>query len=120
MKDRIQDMTSQNLDKKSCDIFVIARLSPRRGSRTRRLIRALTHNFKVRVVSEKLDGSSEEVKDLDGARLDEIALPFPNLHLWYFTGGLRVLYFNILTSFIALNSNALVVVCSDSLYCLPG
>jgi len=113
-------MRIQKSEKKSCDILVIARLSPRRSSRTRRLIRALSPNFKVQAVSERPDGASEKDSDLDGVRLDEIALPFPGFHLWYFTGGLRVFYFNILTFLIAINSNASAVVCSDSLYCLPG
>src|SRR5574341_2205182 len=103
-----------------CDILVIARMSPRREARTRRLIQALTRDFTVHVVSEREDEFIRKAKYLDGARLDEITLPFPNLHLWYFTGWLRVVYFNIYTTMVALYSGASTVVCSDALYCLAG
>ena len=99
---------------------MIARMSPRRNARTRRLIRALARNYKVRIISERPDDSPYEEKYLDGARLDEIELPFPKFRLWFFTGGLRVVYFNIYSFFIALDSNVMAVVCSDLLYCLPG
>jgi hypothetical protein len=104
----------------NCDILVIARMSPRREARTRRLIQALTRDFRVHVVSESGGEFTRRAEYLDGARLDEITLPFPKLHLWYFAGWLRVIYFNLYTTFVALRRDASTVVCSDALYCLAG
>ena len=78
-------------------------------SETCRLIRALARNFSVRVISECPNNSPCQAEYLDGARLDEIELPFPKFHLWYFTGGLRVIYLNVISLLIALNSNATAI-----------
>jgi hypothetical protein len=110
----------QAIDDRKLDILVVARMSPRRESRTRRLIRALTPRFNVRVISEAPAGSPEMSGRVDGAQLDEIALPFPGVRLGYLTGWVRVVYFNIHATLAALRAGPETVVCSDSLYCLAG
>ncbi len=112
-------MVLETLATNHCDILVIARMSPRRETRTRRLVRALAQDFRVHVVSESEGGLPRRIS-VDGARVDEIPLPLPRFHLWYFTGGLRVVYFNLYTTLVALRSGASAVVCSDALYCLAG
>ncbi len=110
----------QKLDDTQCDILVVARMSPLRNARTRRLVCVLARNHRVRVISENPAGLSGKTAVLDGARLDELGLPFPNVHVWYFTGLLRVLVFNLRAVWVALTSGASAVVCSDSLYYLAG
>lgn len=117
----IPAMKSQKpIDSRKIDILVIARMSPRRESRTRRLVRALTPRFRVRVISEAPAGSPVKSRWVDGAQLDEIALPFPGVRLGYLTGWLRVAFFNLYATLVALHTGPETVVCSDSLYCLAG
>src|SRR5258708_32834279 len=110
-------MIIRKSDSDSYDIVVIARMSPVQNARTRRLIRALAHDFKVRAISESPDGSRRK-GSIDGVKLDEIPLPLPRLHVWYLTGWLRVVYFNFAAAYLALKSNASAVGCSDSIYYL--
>lgn len=102
------------------NILIVARMSPRREARTRRLVRALTPDFRVRVISEAGPGSPKRSDVLDGAQLDEIALPYLSFRLGYLSGWLRVVYFNVYATLVALHAGPSTVVCSDSLYCLAG
>lgn len=116
----ISDRRRRAMNRKPCDILVVARMSPRRESRTRRLLRALSPNFSVLVVAESPGEEARRAASVDGAELREVALPYPRFGAWHLGGLLRVLYLNLHGVAIALREHPRAVVCSDALYCLPG
>ncbi len=101
-------------------LLVVARMSPRRNARTRRLIRALASCYEIRVLAAAAEGQAAETYALDGARVVERALPFPGHSLLHVAGLLRVLALNLAGAWQALAWRPEVVVCSDALYLLPG
>ena len=101
-------------------MLIIARMTPRLNSRTRKLIKALSDHFSIRVISENSESREIRIRILDGAELVEIPLSIPDHQLWYFTGILKVIEFNLFSTWDAIRHNHTVIVCSDSLYIFPG
>lgn len=101
-------------------MLIVARMTPRRNSRTRTLIRALSSTFHVDVISESADRVTPGTYIVDGGNVDELVLPLPDRSFWHLSGLLRVLTLNLRGIWLAAKGQYDIVVCSDSLYAWPG
>ncbi len=100
-------------------VLVVARMSPRLNARTRRLVRSLSKAYDVRVICEKPRGLPPPDSGTAG-HLVELEFSRKSGGRMHLRGLWRVLRLNAAGAWWVLSWRPDVVVCSDSLYVLPG
>jgi hypothetical protein len=74
----------------------------------------------VDALVESRDGVTPGIYEVDGGHVEEVVLPLHGRRFWHLSGALRVLVLNLMGIWRMMRRKYDVVVCSDSIYALPG